>query len=308
MKDEVVKNIDSDGRTRSSRRGFVSFVSFAVSLLVSSMALAQPSSPKYVPPPGKAASEQIPMLKDVGIDQKLEQQIPLDVVFTDEQGQDVKLGQYFGARPVILALVYYECPMLCTQVLHGLVGSLEGIAFKAGKEFEVVVVSFDPGETPAVAAQRKQYFLKRYDRPEAAPNVHFLTGREESIKTLTGAIGFRYAYDQQIDQYAHPAVITVLTAQGKVSRYLFGIEVAPRDLKLALVEAADGKIGTIVEQALLFCYHYDPETGRYGLAIMNLVRIGGLLTVVVLGASVFLSLRRERRLQNAVTTTATGTR
>jgi protein SCO1/2 len=308
MKDEVVKNIDSDGRTRSSRRGFVSFVSFAVSLLVSSMALAQPSSPKYVPPPGKVASEQIPMLKDVGIDQKLEQQIPLDVVFTDEQGQDVKLGQYFGARPVILALVYYECPMLCTQVLHGLVGSLEGIAFKAGKEFEVVVVSFDPGETPAVAAQRKQYFLKRYDRPEAAPNVHFLTGREESIKTLTGAIGFRYAYDQQIDQYAHPAAITVLTAQGKISRYLFGIEFAPRDLKLALVEAADGKIGTIVEQALLFCYHYDPETGRYGLAIMNLVRIGGLLTVVVLGASVWLSLRRERRLQNAVTTTATGTR
>ena len=269
---------------------------------------AQPSSPKYVPPPGKAASEQIPMLKDVGIDQKLEQPIPLDVKFTDEQGQDVELGQYFGARPVILALVYYECPMLCTQVLHGLVGSLEGIAFKAGKEFEVVVVSFDPGETPAVAAQRKQYFLKRYGRPEAAPNVHFLTGREESIKALTGAVGFRYAYDTQIDQFAHPAVITVLTSQGKISRYLFGIEFAPRDLKLALVEAADGKIGTIVEQALLFCYHYDPETGRYGLAIMNLVRIGGLLTVAVLGASVFLSLRRERRQQNAVRATATGTR
>ena len=271
-------------------------------------AFAQPSSPKYVPPPGKAASEQIPMLKDVGIDQKLEQQIPLDLVFTDEQGQEVKLGQYFGARPVILSLVYFECPMLCTQVLHGLVGSLEGIAFKAGKEFEVVVVSFDPGETPAMASQKKQYFLKRYGQPAAAPNVHFLTGREESIKALTGAVGFRYAYDVQIDQFAHPAAITVLTPQGKIARYLFGIEFAPRDLKLALVEAADGKIGTIVEQALLFCYHYDPETGRYGLVIMNFVRLAGLLTVVVLGASIFLSLRRERRQQNAVNMTATGTR
>lgn len=288
-----------------------SVVSISIAIVLSvcaGAAFAQPSSPKYVPPPGKAASEQIPMLKEVGIDQKLEQQIPLDLAFVDEQSQDVKIGQYFGARPVVLALVYYECPMLCTQVLHGLVGSLEGIAFKAGKEFEVVVVSFDPGETPAIAAQRKQYFLKRYGRPEAAPNVHFLTGREESIQALTGAIGFRYAYDPQIDQFAHPAAITVLTAQGRISRYLFGIEFAPRDLKLALVEAADGKIGTIVEQALLFCYHYDPETGRYGLAIMNLVRIGGLLTVVVLGASVFMSLRRERRQQNAVGTTATGTR
>jgi cytochrome oxidase Cu insertion factor (SCO1/SenC/PrrC family) len=180
------------------------------------------------------------MLKDVGIDQKLNEKIPLDLPFSDETGKDVTLGQYFGSRPVLLALVYYECPMLCTQVLHGLVGSLEGISFTAGKEFEVVFVSFDPGETPALAADRKQYFLRRYGHPEAAPYVHFLTGRETSITALTSAVGFRYAYDAQIDQFAHPAAITLLTGEGRVSRYLYGIEFAPRDLKLALVEASEG--------------------------------------------------------------------
>ena len=248
------------------------------------------------------------MLKDVGIDQKLNEKIPLDLPFTDDAGQEVTLGQYFGKRPVLLALVYYECPMLCTQVLHGLVGSLEGISFTAGKEFDVIVVSFDPGETPKMAAERKQYFLRRYDHPEAAPYVHFLTGRESSIKALTSAVGFRYAYDAQIDQYAHPAAITLLMADGTISRYLYGIEFAPKDIKLGLVEAADRKIGTLVDQMLLFCYHYDPETGKYGLAIMNMVRLAGALTVIVLGASVFWSLRRERRQHNAVRTTATGIR
>jgi protein SCO1 len=271
-------------------------------------AAAQPSTPKYVPPPGKVASEQIPMLKDVGIDQKLNEQIPLDLSFSDETGRGVTLGQFFGSRPVLLALVYYECPMLCTQVLHGLVGSLEGISFTAGKEFEVVFVSFDPGETPTLAADRKQYFLRRYGHPEAAPYVHFLTGRETSITALTSAVGFRYAYDAQIDQFAHPAAITLLTGEGRVSRYLYGIEFAPRDLKLALVEASEGKIGSVVEQILLFCYHYDPESGKYGLVIMNFVRLAAALTVIALGASVFLSLRRERRRHDAVRTTATGTR
>jgi protein SCO1 len=277
-------------------------------LSVTSICFGQPSSPKYVPPPGKAATEQIPLLKDVGIDQKLNEKIPLELPFTDEQGKDVTIGQFFGSRPVILMLAYYECPMLCTQVLHGLVGSLEGISFTAGNEFEVVVVSIDPGETPALATERKRYFLRRYDHPEAAPYVHFLTGREASIKALTSAVGFRYAYDAQIDQYAHPATITLLTADGRVSRYLYGIEFAPRDLKLALVEASEGKIGSVAEQILLFCYHYDPESGKYGLVIMNFVRLAGALTVIALGASVFLSLRRERRQHNAVNTTATGTR
>ena len=295
-------------RAKSAGRTFVCFVIFVAILLTCRSAYAQPQGPLSVPPPGKAATEQIPMLKDVGIDQHLDTKIPLDLTFSDERGQEVRLGQYFGKRPVVLALVYYECPMLCTYVLNGLTGSLEGIAFKAGKEFEVVVVSFDPGETPALAAEKKQFFLKRYGRPEADAAVHFLTGREESIRALTSAVGFRYAYDAQIDQFAHPAAITILTNDGRISRYLYGIEFSPRDLKLALVEASEGRIGTLVDQALLFCYHYDPETGKYGLVILNLVRLAGALTVVALGGSIFFSLRRERRQQNAVRATAAGAR
>jgi protein SCO1/2 len=293
-----------------SFRAFLSVCVLSVlsALSVSSPAAAQPSSPKYVPPPGKVASEQIPLLKDVGIDQKLDGKIPLDLPFTDESGKDVTIGQYFAARPVVLALVYYECPMLCTQVLQGLVGSLQGMSFTVGKEFDVLVVSFDPGETPALAADRRQYFLKRYGQPDAATSVHFLTGRESSITALTAAVGFRYAYDAQIDQFAHPAAITVLTSDARISRYLYGIEFAPRDLKLALVEAGDGRIGSVVDQMLLFCYHYDPETGKYGLVIMNLVRLAGALTVLTIAAWVFWSLRRERRQPNAVRTTATGIR
>jgi protein SCO1/2 len=242
-----------------------------------------------------AATEQIPILREVGIDQKLDEPVPLDLEFSDEQGRTVQLGDYFGTRPVVLALVYYECPMLCTQVLNGLVGSLEAIAFNPAREFEVVVVSFDPGETPALAAASRQTALRRYGRPGTEAGWHFLTGRESSVRALTGAVGFRYAYDEAIDQYAHPAAITVLTGDGRVSKYLYGIEFAPRDLRLALVEAADGRIGTAIDQALLFCYHYDPESGTYGLVVMNLIRTGGVLTLVGLGAFILLALRRERR-------------
>jgi protein SCO1/2 len=299
-----MKHHISIGRARFPLRIFVCFVLFVA--LSASRAYAQPQGPLSVPPPGKAATEQIPMLKDVGIDQKLNAQIPLGLTFSDERGQEVTLGQYFGKRPVVLALVYYDCPMLCTYVLNGLTGSLEGIAFKAGKEFEVVVVSFDPGETPALAAEKKQFFLKRYGHPDAEPSVHFLTGREASIRALTNGVGFRFAYDSQIDQFAHPAAITILTADAHISRYLYGIEFSPRDLKLALVEASEGRIGSLVDQALLFCYHYDPETGKYGLVILNFVRLAGALTVVGLGGSVFWSVRRERRQRNAVGTTAAG--
>jgi len=274
----------------------------------SRLAWAQPSPPLSVPPPGKAATDRLPILKNVGIDQRLNQQVPLDLVFTDDTGRDVRLGSYFGARPVVLALVYYECPMLCMQVLSGLVGSLEALPFDAGQQFDVVVVSFDPGETPALAAEKRQFFLKRYGRPGAEPYVHFLTGRQAAITSLTEAVGFRYAYDATIDQFAHPAAITVLTPSGKVSRYLLGIDYAPRDLRLALVEAADGKIGTAVDQALLYCYHYDPTTGSYGLAIMNLIRLAGVLTVGAVGAFIWITLRHERRQDNAVKRTATGTR
>jgi protein SCO1/2 len=268
---------------------------FSVLSMLSTAAWAQPSGPMSVPPPGLAASEQIPILREVGIDQKLDDQIPLDLEFTDEDGRAVRLGDFFGKRPVVLALVYYECPMLCTQVLNGLVGSLEALAFNPGEEFEVVVLSFDPGETPALAAEKRATYLRRYGRPGHEAGWHFLTGREASIRALTDAVGFRYAYDEAIDQYAHPASITVLTGEGRVSKYLYGIEFAPRDLRLALVEAAAGRIGTAIDQALLFCYHYDPATGKYGLVVMNLVRTGGVLTLLGLGAFILLTLRRERR-------------
>jgi protein SCO1/2 len=281
----------------------------AVVSLAAPVVSAQPSRPLSVPPPGKAATEQIPMLKEVGIDQKPNAQLPLDTEFTDEHGANVTLKQYFGQRPVVLALVYYGCPMLCTQVLNGLAGSLQGMSYTVGQEYDVLVVSFDPGETPAMAADRKKDFLRRYIRDANPANVHFLTGRDASIQALTRAVGFRYAYDKAIDQYAHPAAITVLTADGRVSRYLYGVEFAPRDLKLALVEASEGRIGTVVEQALLFCYHYDPESGKYGFVIMNVVRAAGALTVILLAGSIFVALRRERRRASAVAPTAsTGTR
>ena len=269
---------------------------------------AQPSPPLSVPPPGPAALEQIPILKDAGLEQKLDNQVPLDTPFVDAEGRDVRLGDYFGKRPVALALVYYECPMLCTQVLNGLVGSLDALTFTAGREFDVVVVSFDAGETPAMAKAKRAAYLKRYGRPGSDAGVHFLTGRESSIRQLTDAVGFHFKYDPAIDQFAHPAVLTVLTPEGRVSRYLFGIEFAPVDLRLALVEAADHKIGSAIDQMLLFCYHYDPASGSYGFAITNIVRLGGVLTVLALATFILTSLRRERRQATAVHGTATGIR
>jgi protein SCO1/2 len=266
---------------------------------------AQQSRPLSVPAPGKAATEQIPVLREVGIDQKLNAQLPLDLEFTDEHGASVKLEQFFGRRPVVLAMVYYGCPMLCTQVLNGLAGSLQGMSYSVGKEYEVVIVSFDPGETPAMAADRKKHFMRRFITAAPEANVHFLTGRESSVKALTGAVGFKYAWDTATSQFAHPAAIAVLTPGGRISRYLYGVEFAPKDLKLAIVESSEGKIGSFVEQAMLFCYHYDPETGRYGFAIMNIVRAAGALTVLVLAGAIIISLRRERRQATAVRGTAT---
>jgi protein SCO1/2 len=289
---------------RQGAIGAVLAVSALLTALSASPAEAQPSPPLSVPPPGPAALEQIPILKDASLQQRLDALVPLDSPFVDEQGREVRLGQYFGTRPVVLALVYYECPMLCSQVLGGLVGSLQALTFTPGQEFDVLAVSFDPGETPAMAAAGRAAFLKRYGRMAADRGVHFLTGRESAIRSLTQAVGFNYAYDPAIDQYAHPAVVTVLTPEGHVSRYLFGIEFAPRDLRLALIEAADRRIGTAIDQMLLFCYHYDPERGKYGLAITNVVRAGGILTVLCLGMFILTNLRRERRQDRAVAGTA----
>jgi protein SCO1/2 len=280
-------------------------IALAVCLGVS--LLAQPAEPLSIPT-GPAATEQVPILKTVGVDQKLDNTVPFDATFVDENGHDVKLGTYFGTRPVILVLAYYRCPMLCGEIQNALASSLEALTFKPGKDFNVVVVSFDPGDTPAMAAEKRNVFIKRYDRPGTEDGIHFLTGRKAEIDALTNAVGFKYAYDPAIDQFAHPALITILTSDGHVSRYLFGIEFAPRDVKLALVEATGNRIGTATDQLLLYCYHYDPSTGKYGIAVMNVVRLGGALTLGGLGAFVFLSLRRERRRKRTVRPTATGTR
>jgi protein SCO1/2 len=263
-------------------------------LAMTTSAFAQFSAPLDVPPPGPAATERVPILKDAGLDQRLNEQVPLDAMFVDDHGRDVRLGDYLGKRPVVLVLAYYDCPMLCTQVISGAVGSLQTLSLDAGRDFEFVVVSFNPGDTPTQAREKKAGYLPRYGRPGADAGFHFLTGRPEAIKQLSAAIGFRYVYDPKIDQYAHPAVITVLTPGGRVSRYLLGIEYPPRDLRLALVEAAGGKIGNAVDAFLLYCYHYDPMSGRYGLAILNLVRAGGLLTLVALALFVTAAMRRER--------------
>ena len=254
---------------------------------------AQPSGPLMVPPPGKAATERIPLLKDVDLVQRLGNPVPLDLPFVDENGRDVTLGDFFGKRPVVLALVYFECPMLCTQVLNGAFSTMDAMPFTTGNEFDLVVVSFDPGETPALAAQKKKAYFERYRRPGSDAGMHYLTGRPESIKALTDAVGFKYVYDAAIDQFAHPAVLTVLTKTGVVSRYLFGIEFAPRDLRLALVEAGEGHVGSAVDQALLYCYHYDPTNGKYGFVIMNVVRAAGVLTVVLLGLTIVRNVRRR---------------
>ncbi|MBA2338868.1 MAG: SCO family protein [Pyrinomonadaceae bacterium] len=233
-------------------------------------------------------------LQNVGIDQRLNEQLPLDAVFRDENGQQVKLGQYFShGKPVILSLVYYECPMLCNQVLIGLVGSLKALTFDVGKEFEVLTVSFDPRETPGLARQKKSTFLTRYDRPSApaAAGWHFLTGDENSIKRLTEAVGFRYAYDPTTNQFAHASAVMVATPEGRLSHYFYGIEYAPKEIRLGLIEASDNKIGSPVDRLLLYCYHYDPATGKYGARVMNILRLGGVIFLIGFAAMLFVLIR-----------------
>jgi protein SCO1/2 len=244
-----------------------------------------------VPPAGAMPT----LLQDIGLDQKLNETLPLSLAFKDEQGRDVTLGDYFGQRPVILALVYYECPMLCTQVLNGLVSALGVMNFTAGREFDVVAVSFDPGETPELARGKKAAYVERYKRPGSEAGWHFLTGSQHSITQLTRAVGFRYAYNADVDQYAHASGIMVATPDGRLSHYFYGIEYGPRDLRLALIDAADRKIGSPVDQLLLACFHYDPKSGKYSLAIMRLVQAAGLLTVAGIGLGILLLRRRDRR-------------
>jgi protein SCO1 len=258
------------------------------------------NGPLYGPRPELGASSSgLPVaLREVGIDQRLNEQLPLDAQFRDETGREVQLKEYFGSRPVILVLAYYDCPMLCTQVLNGVVSALRVVQFDAGKEFDVVVVSFDPRETPQLAAGKKDVYMQIYKREGAAKGWHFLTGQPESIKRVTEAVGFRYYWDEETKQFAHASGIMISTPQGKLSHYFYGIEYAPKDVRLSLVEASQNKIGSPVDQLLLYCYHYDPATGKYGMAIMSVVRLAGAVTIIgILALLIFLRRPRGGRTQ-----------
>jgi protein SCO1 len=233
-------------------------------------------------------------LQGVGIDQRLDTQLPLNLTFRNEFGQTIPLSKYFEAgKPVILAPVYYRCPMLCTQILNGLVSSLRAVSFTPGKDFEVVAFSFDPKDTTQTAADKKENYLRRYGKPNTANGWHFLTGDEPNIKALMDAAGFHYKYDAATDQYAHASAIMVVTPDGKLSKYFYGVEYAPRDVRLGLVEASRGKIGTPVDEALLFCYHYDPATGKYGAVAMNMIQFAGAVFVLVGGLFLFIVFRHD---------------
>ena len=231
----------------------------------------------------RSASTLPPILRNVGIDQKLNEQVPLDILFRDETGNVVRLGDYFGQKPVILSLVYYECPMLCTTALNGLEQSLKELKFNLGQDFEVVTVSFDPTEKPSLAAAKKALYVGLYGRPGAAEGWHFLTGDEDSIRKLTAAVGFRYNYDSKLKQFMHATGIIVLTPQGRLARYFYGIAYPAGNVRLALVEASQGKIGNPVDAVLLYCCEYDPMTGKYSLVIARALQVGAAITILSLG-------------------------
>ena len=272
------------------RYGFFVLVMFVV-LAFRPALLAQPQPTAS----GVPAAEVPPQLREVGFDQNLDHMLPLDVEFADEHGRTVKIGDYFGARPVVLSFVYYGCPMLCLQSLSSLAATLGVVAENPGEDFDIVSISIDPRETPALALEKKIHYVERSGRPSIARGWHFLTGTEANIQRLTKAAGFRYTWDEATKQYAHPAGIVIATPQGKVSRYLFGIDYGPRDLRLAVLDASEEKIGSPLERVLLYCYHYDLATGRYSLAIMRVVQVAGAATVLSLGTMIFIWTRRERR-------------
>jgi protein SCO1 len=242
------------------------------------------SPPAKVRPPG---------LSNVGIEQHLNQQIPGELIFRDEGGRPIQLGDYFGKKPMILNLAYYNCQMLCPEVMSGLTTALRMLKFDVGKEFDVLTVSFDPRETPEVAAVKKQEYLHRYGRKGAEQGWHFLTGQQDAIEALTKAVGFQYQYDSQTQQFAHTTAIVILTPEGKIAQYYYGVEFVPKDLRLGLVEASQDKIGTLTDEILLYCYHYDPATGKYGAMITRILRLAGVATMLGLGTFIVVMLRRD---------------
>jgi protein SCO1 len=274
-------------------------LAFACLLLAVPRATAQTNGSPVAgntPAPGIPSSAVPPALRDIGFDQNLDRQVPLDTPFKDEAGRAVRLGDYFGKRPVVMVFAYYDCPMLCTIVINGLASALNVLSLEPGRDFEIVTVSFNPRDTPASATTKKAGYIARYKQPRAAEAWHFLTGDERSIDRLTKAAGFRYAWDATTGQFAHPTGVIVLTPDGRLSRYLFGIEYAPRDLRYAIVDASNGRVGSVVDSLVLYCYHYDPATGRYGVAIMRLLRTAAAGTVLVLGAFIVAMIRREKRI------------
>lgn len=242
-----------------------------------------------------AATQRPKILNDVGIDQKLDAQVPPDLVFHDEMGRDVRLGDYFGKRPIVLALVYYKCPALCTMVLNDLTKAMNSMKMNCGEQFDILTVSFNPNETPSLAREKKDQYIRAYRRPRAEEGWHFLTGPQASIDELTKTVGFRYAWDPKYQQYAHASGLIILTPEGKTARYFYGIDYAPSDLELSLAEASHGKETSVADQILLFCFHYDPTTGKYSLMVTRLVQAGGLLTLLILGCYILWSFLHDRK-------------
>ena len=249
----------------------------------------------YKQEPGMTSAAMPRPLRGIGFDQRIDERLPLEAAFTDEAGRRVRLGDYFGRRPVVMTFAYYDCPMLCTQVLNGLSSALAILSLRPGREFEIVTISFDPRDTPVSASAKKAHYVERYKQPGAAAAWHFLTGDQASIDRVTRAAGYRYAWDPDTSQFAHPTGVIVLTPDGRLARYLFGIEYGPRDLRYALVEASAGKVGSPVDSLLLYCYRYDPAAGRYGLVIIRAVRLAGAATVLALCTFIVVMVRRETR-------------
>jgi protein SCO1/2 len=278
------------------RASFATGLSFArhallALLLVPAARLGASGAPGSPPPDAPLPP---PPIKDVGFDQKLGEAIPLDLVFRDEAGESVRLSKYFGKRPVILSLVYFNCPMLCGMTTDGLVRSVRALRFEPGTDYEILSVSFDPRETAEVASEKKRTVMAQYGRKSGPGGWHFLTGDAASVAALTKALGFRYVWDPEQKQFAHATGITVLTPQGRIARVFFGIEYPAKDLRLALIEASEERIGNVVDQLLLLCFHYDPKAGRYTATVRNLVRAGGVITLVLVAGFVTIMLRRER--------------
>ena len=273
---------------RKNKSTSIAGVLLALALLPAS-AGAQMNNGVMSPP----ANTRPPRLENVGIEQHLDAQVPPDLTFRDDAGKTVKLGDYFGHKPLILNLVYYNCTMLCGEALAGLASAMRLVKFDVGNEFDVITVSFDPRETPEMAATKKIDYVKRYGRANAAAGWHFLTGQSDSINALTKVVGFQYQYDAKSNQYAHATAIMVLTPQGRISRYFYGVDFPPKDLRMGLVEASQGKIGNAVDAVLLYCYHYDPETGKYGAMVANILRLAAAATILFMGAFLFILWRLD---------------